>query len=191
MSKRHIRVCVVAVVLLAVREVYGDFGLGLVQAKTEDRQLSATRYQDDFNFADRLFTDVGYCDYIDIADLHIDGEFIAAGDDNICQIRELPPLPSSTSLYLSAMMAVGAWHLTRSVKTICFNSLPEWYHLDATQFGHVYPFTFDYWPELPCVYITANQHYDRSIHFQSDRYMTDFSSDKEYFLTVADTRGPP
>ncbi|MCP4245497.1 MAG: hypothetical protein GY778_00460, partial [bacterium] len=36
----------------------------------------------------------------------------SAGAD--AQVRELPPLPSSSRLFLSAMLSIGAWHVVRT-----------------------------------------------------------------------------
>ncbi|MFQ5413573.1 MAG: hypothetical protein ACE5E6_03845 [Phycisphaerae bacterium] len=43
-------------------------------------------------------------------------------------VLTLPPAPSSASLFLSAMVSIGAWHLVRSARHLYASPLPSWYH---------------------------------------------------------------
>lgn len=55
-------------------------------------------------------------------------------------VRDLPPLPSSATLFLSAMLTAGAWHVTRNARHLHLGPLPDWYHSGgAVQVGHVVP----------------------------------------------------
>ncbi len=47
-------------------------------------------------------------------------------------VRDLPAAPDSASLFLSAVLSVGAWHLVRSARQIT-GSFPAWYHSDGPQ----------------------------------------------------------
>jgi hypothetical protein len=63
--------------------------------------------------------------------------FPAASDEPRQQVRELPGLPGSASLFLSAMLSIGALHVARKSGQLHLGHLPEWYHPDAPyQIGH-------------------------------------------------------
>lgn len=52
-------------------------------------------------------------------------------------VHELPQLPGSASLFLSALMSVGAWQAVRRASHLHITHVPEWYHPDAPhQIGH-------------------------------------------------------
>ncbi len=56
-------------------------------------------------------------------------------------VRQLPALPSSASLFLSAVLSVGAWHTMRKASHLHLANLPEWYHAGAPdQVGHAVVF---------------------------------------------------
>ncbi len=44
------------------------------------------------------------------------------------EIRELPPTPSSDSLFLCALGSIGVWQLGRSFRKLEFASVPSWLH---------------------------------------------------------------
>jgi hypothetical protein len=52
-------------------------------------------------------------------------------------VRQLPPGPSSISLFFTAIGGLGACRFGRSAKKFRFGSLPDWYHTgDPIQIGH-------------------------------------------------------
>lgn len=64
-------------------------------------------------------------------------ELPAAHEESI----RLPETPSSFALVLSAMASFGAYQGLRSLKRLSFQlPVPDWYHEDAGQVGHVVPF---------------------------------------------------
>lgn len=52
-------------------------------------------------------------------------------------VQNLPALPGSSGLFLSAMLSVGAWHAVRRTGNLHFGHLPAWYHAEGPlQIGH-------------------------------------------------------
>jgi len=67
---------------------------------------------------------------------------VTAAEDRQIAV-ELPGLPGSASLLLSALLSAGAWQLGRSAKDIHLADLPDWYHTGGpVQVGHATPFDF-------------------------------------------------
>ncbi|MFQ5494004.1 MAG: hypothetical protein ACE5EX_01355 [Phycisphaerae bacterium] len=75
-----------------------------------------------------------------------DGNPLTPGDGvNHRQVLDLPAPPSSTSLFLSAMVSVGAWHLVRWRRDSRLGAVPDWYHTGGpVQIGHATPFDLDF-----------------------------------------------
>lgn len=72
-------------------------------------------------------------------------------DDRI--VVELPPLPGSADLFLSAVLTVGAWQVVRSVRHLNLAGLPDWYHTGGPdQIGHAVAFDFDLATPAACPY---------------------------------------
>lgn len=66
-------------------------------------------------------------------------------------VHELPALPGSASLFLSAIVSMGAWHFVRRARNIQLGDLPDWYHPDAPkQIGHAVVFDLDFVPLAIC-----------------------------------------
>jgi hypothetical protein len=60
-------------------------------------------------------------------------------------IEELPPAPSSASLFLCALGTFGAWHLSRSAMRLNLSSAPEWFHTGGPgQVGHAVSIDWEY-----------------------------------------------
>ena len=69
---------------------------------------------------------------------------------------EIPALPGSASLFLSAMLSLGAWQLVRSARQFDFGVFPEWYHSGGPfQVGHAVAFDLDF-HALPLCFIASN-----------------------------------
>jgi hypothetical protein len=63
----------------------------------------------------------------------------------------LPGTPGSATLFLSAILSVGALRVMRSAKDLHISALPEWYHTGGpTQIGHAVPFDLDFGACVPC-----------------------------------------
>lgn len=105
------------------------------------------------------------------------------------EIREVPPLASSASLFLSAMLSVGAWNLLRVSRHANWSHVPDWYHTDCpSQIGHAVPFDFDF-SALPlcCFEQPAGQ---RPFLYRVQRQEVP-RCDAQCFLTITAPRGPP
>jgi hypothetical protein len=64
---------------------------------------------------------------------------------------DLPGTPGSATLFLSAVLSVGALRVMRSARDLHVGALPEWYHAGGpTQIGHAVPFDLDFGALLPC-----------------------------------------
>ncbi len=67
-------------------------------------------------------------------------------------VRQLPAAPGSASLFLSAVLSIGAWNLVRSAKHLHFN-IPEWYHTGAPdKIGSTVAFDLVFNELLPCTF---------------------------------------
>ncbi len=108
---------------------------------------------------------------------------------NAATVRDLPAVPGSAQLFLSAMLSVGAWHLVRSAKHLHLADLPEWYHPGGpAQVGHVVPFDLDF-SALPvcCFEQPVGQ---RPFLYRVQREEVP-RCDTRSFLAVTAPRGPP
>jgi len=109
------------------------------------------------------------------------------------EVRQLPPLPGSARLFLSAMLSIGAWHLGRSVRHIHLGALPEWYHTAGpAQIGHAVPFDFDFSAPPLCCF----EHADAGGGEQPPFYLGwrepgRCCCDARAFLAIAAPRAPP
>jgi len=106
-------------------------------------------------------------------------------------IRELPGLPSSTELFLSAMLGMGAWQLVRTTKHLHLASVPEWYHHGGpVQIGHAVPCDLQFAPAVLCVF-------DRpavGVTLCPERTWADYvpiKSDQPFLRSSVALRGPP
>ena len=61
------------------------------------------------------------------------------------EIREMPALPGSAALFLSAVLSIGGWHMARSARSLHWSALPTWYHSGGPlQIGHAVPCDLDF-----------------------------------------------
>jgi hypothetical protein len=114
-----------------------------------------------------------------------------AAQDEVGATLELPPLPGSASLFLSALVSMGAWHLVRSVKHVRLESLPEWYHAGGpSQIGHAVPFDLGF--SLTPVAFGSFQppNCDRIRLYHRHREQRARCED-QFFFTSEDSRAPP
>ena len=105
------------------------------------------------------------------------------------EIREVPPLPSSASLFLSAALSIGACNLLRGSRHASLSHLPDWYHPDGpSQIGHTLLFDFEF-HSLPlcCFEQPAAQ---RPFLYRVQRHEVP-RCDTQSFLTITVPRGPP
>ncbi len=105
------------------------------------------------------------------------------------EIREVPPLPSSSSLFLSAMLSVGAWNLLRVSRHANWAHMPDWYHTDCpSQIGHAVPFDFDFSALPLCCFEQPVAQRPFLYRVQREEIPR---CDAESFLTITVPRGPP
>ena len=103
-------------------------------------------------------------------------------------VRELPPLPDSASLFLSAILSVGAWQLVRSAKQFDMAAAPEWYHVDGpTQIGHATVFDLDMSVPVLCRFEQPETDH-ASYHILPERTLRLHT---QHVPAVAVPRGPP
>lgn len=104
---------------------------------------------------------------------------------------DLPPPPSSLALALSGIAGLGAYQAGRSIRKLHISHLPEWYHADATQVGHVTPLQleFDYSALPVCVFADPSD-LGRGFSYRIPReHRSRFVS--EAFIPVTAPRAPP
>jgi len=78
---------------------------------------------------------------------------VESGATGSQQIRSLPPAPGSASLFLSAVIMVGGWHLARSSKDLHLGAMPEWYHTGGpNQIGSATPLDLQFAPVAACCF---------------------------------------
>jgi len=105
---------------------------------------------------------------------------------------EVPALPGSASLFLSAMLSLGAWQLVRSVRQFDFGVFPEWYHSGGPlQVGHAVAFDLEF-HALPLCFITpeAEQGGAPILRYRVGRDER-APSDLQSYLRASAPRAPP
>ena len=81
-----------------------------------------------------------------------------AGSTPAGAVRELPPLPGSAQLFLSAMLSMGAWQAFRSTRNWHWAALPDWYHSGGPiQIGHAVPFDLNFNAPPLCAFDSAGE----------------------------------
>lgn len=106
-------------------------------------------------------------------------------------IQELPGLPSSSELFLSAMLGMGAWQLVRSTKHLHLSSVPEWYHHGGpAQIGHAVPCDLQFAPAVLCIFDRPSV----GVTLRPERTWADYvpiKSDQPFLRSSVALRGPP
>jgi hypothetical protein len=104
-------------------------------------------------------------------------------------VLRMPDPPSSSALFLSAMMSLGAWHLVRSSRDFHFSPMPEWYHSGGpTQIGHITPFNLDFTSIPLCLFDQPIQLRKVSLRWQRELSCR-WSSQSQ--LSPKGSRAPP
>ena len=110
-------------------------------------------------------------------------------------VLELPPGPSSATLFLSALAGFGAWHLGRSARKFhLISHLPEWYHTGGpVQVGHATPLDLEFsLSAMPlCQFDTPIVVGVRQTAVWWLRYEPSEILHPQFILTLSDPRGPP
>ena len=107
-------------------------------------------------------------------------------------VRELPALPGSASLFLSAMLTVGTWHTIRKAGQLHLADLPAWYHADAPyQIGHSIACDPSLRFELLAVCPFDVPPAAESVRSSDTTRELPSRYDSEHFLTIESPRGPP
>jgi hypothetical protein len=110
--------------------------------------------------------------------------------DTTSAVLDLPALPSSASLFLSAALSLGAFHLARSSRHLQLGALPQWYHDQCpAQIGHAVAFDMEFAPLAVCAFTGPTGKRPavtcRIPREQRSRF------DSQSFLLVESPRGPP
>lgn len=106
-------------------------------------------------------------------------------------VRQLPGTPGSASLFLSAMLSVGAYRVLRQARLMHVAGLPEWYHAEApAQVGHTFAFDLQFQPLAPCLY-EAPAPAPAAIHLHSRWPSRAPCPGLSVSVTVRVPRGPP
>ena len=113
------------------------------------------------------------------------------GNEKMVQV---PALPGSSSLFLSAVLSAGALHLVRKARNVHVGDLPAWYH-DACpeRIAHAVAFDFNM-ADMPVCFtaeMAAADVPDNTPAFHE--YMREPRSrlELQFFLPVTAPRGPP
>ncbi len=117
-----------------------------------------------------------------------------AANSQQADVRELPPLPGSAALFISAVLSMGGWHLVRSARHLHWGALPDWYHTGGPlQIGHAVPLDLDFHAVPPCWFESADQGGggDRALLYRVPRGDGPRCYAQGLFLTIAAPRGPP
>jgi len=110
------------------------------------------------------------------------------------KLVQVPALPGSSSLFLSAVLSAGALHLARKARNVHVGHLPAWYH-DACpeRIAHAVAFDFNL-ADMPVCFtaeMAAADVPDNTPAFHE--YMREPRSrlELQFFLPVTAPRGPP
>ena len=112
------------------------------------------------------------------------------------RVITVPPGPSSTSLFFSALAGIGVWHISKNVRKLSISALPEWYQADGpTQVGCATPLDLDFSLSAMqvCIFegpikIAVDQDHGTIL---SKRFEPHVRIPREDFTPNADPRGPP
>ncbi len=113
-----------------------------------------------------------------------------AGDQRT--VKELPSLPGSAELFLSAMLSVGVWQAVRKTRHVHFADLPEWYHPDAPQqIGHSHAFDPHLgYDVLPVCRFDIPIGDEQPVSYRFQREVRS-PCESQFFLPASAPRGPP
>jgi len=115
-------------------------------------------------------------------------------DSSPSEVRELPGLPGSAGLFLSALLSVGAWHTIRKAGHLHLGSLPEWYHTACPErIGHTVAFDFDL-ANMPVCFTADIAATDVAASAcRAHEYLRESRSRirSQFILPVTAPRGPP
>lgn len=105
-------------------------------------------------------------------------------------IRQLPPAPDSSSLFLCAMGSLGAWHLTRSFRKLSFSEIPDWFSpFGPGQIGHTVVVDLDA-SGLPACYLDRPAEVRPDFKFAHHQVIPSRGSPQHVPVVMA-PRGPP
>ena len=105
-------------------------------------------------------------------------------------VRPMPPVPSSVSLFLTAVGSLGAWHLARSARKLHLGHVPEWFHTGCpSQIGHAS--VIDLSGTVPVCRYEKPPGETPAFHFIRRVLRLCPRVEAQHFLTAMDTRAPP
>ncbi|MBU0716880.1 MAG: hypothetical protein KJ749_01420 [Planctomycetes bacterium] len=107
-------------------------------------------------------------------------------------LREVQPLPSSTSLFFSALLSVGAWQVVRSTRYLALPALPDWYHSGGPmQVSDATPFEFEYYSTVLCLFDDPGKRLAERLIRRVPWHDARLRLTAQHLLVLADPRGPP
>lgn len=116
------------------------------------------------------------------------GEDSLAGPSSV--VLDLPPLPSSASLFLSAALTLGAFQLARSARQVHLGALPHWYHEHCpAQIGHAVAFDMQFAPVAVCPFSGLDGELPAFTRRLPREHRSRFNS--QSILLIESPRGPP
>lgn len=105
-------------------------------------------------------------------------------------VLDLPPLPSSTSLFLSAALTLGAFQLARSARQVHLGALPHWYHEHCpARIGHAVAFDMQFGPLAVCPFSGLDGELPAFTRRVLREHRSRFNS--QSILLIESPRGPP
>jgi hypothetical protein len=107
-------------------------------------------------------------------------------------VWQLPSSPSSSSLFLSALLSAGAFHLSRKARNVHLGHLPAWYHEACPdRIGHAVAFDFDLTVMPLCSFASVlGVENERPACFDTLRERAS-RRQSQHFLPVTAPRAPP
>ena len=104
-------------------------------------------------------------------------------------VKELPAGPASATLFLGAVVSMGAWQLGRSTRKLHLGPVPEWYHAGGpTQVRHASPFELNSPALAACLF---DRPVEASPPWHYLRRPTRLRGEPQYLPSLGAPRAPP
>jgi hypothetical protein len=108
------------------------------------------------------------------------------------EVKQIPAIPGSATLFLYMASGLGVYQLGRSVKSLNFGGLPDWYQTAGPrQIGHAHAVALSFnLLVIPTILVSFDEplpepSLTRCVREESPRFCP------QYFLSEKDVRGPP
>ena len=108
---------------------------------------------------------------------------------DVARVAEIPQLPGSAELFLSALVSMGAWHLVRQSRNARIETMPEWYQTGRPiQVRHIVALDVTSFAQpLPPMYLACQTTREMSVPMGAGRLRMAV----EWSGTVVGPRAPP